>query len=115
MRSDDLIRLRHMLDAGQKAVSFVANKRRADLDDDPTLAFAPMKAIEIIGEAASKVSRSSRERFNEIPWPQIVGMRNRLIHAYVDISLDVLWRTATRNLPPLIQALERIIASETPE
>jgi len=81
MRIDDLIRLRHMLDAGQKAVSFVANKNRADLDDDPTLAFALMKAIEIIGEAASKVSRSSQERFKEIPWSQIVGMRNRLIHA----------------------------------
>ena len=112
MQSDDLIRLRHMLDAGQKAVSFITSKSRADLDDDPTLAFALMKAIEIIGEAASKVSRSSQERFKEIPWQQIVGMRNRLIHAYIDISLDILWHTATGNLPPLIQALERIIASE---
>jgi uncharacterized protein with HEPN domain len=112
MQKDDLIRLTHMLDAGQKAISFAANQSRSDLDDDPMLVFALMKAIEIIGEAASKVSRDSRESLKEIPWAQIVGMRNRLIHAYVDISLDILWRTVTRNLPPLIQELERIIASE---
>jgi uncharacterized protein with HEPN domain len=113
MQSDDLIRLRHMLDAGQKAVSFVVDKNRTDLYDDPMLAFALMKAIEIIGEAASKVSRNTQDHFKEIPWPQIVGMRNRLIHAYVDVSLDILWHTVTSNLPPLIQALEIIIASES--
>jgi uncharacterized protein with HEPN domain len=84
MQRDDLIRLRHMLDAGKKAISFAANKSRSDIDDDPMLGFALMKAIEIIGEAASKVSRDSQERHQEIPWAEIVGMRNRLIHAYVE-------------------------------
>ncbi|MGO9572041.1 MAG: DUF86 domain-containing protein [Desulfomonilaceae bacterium] len=115
MRKDDIIRIHHMLDAGRQAVSFAANKSRADLDNDPVLAFALMKTIEIIGEAASKVSRGSQERLKEIPWPEIVGMRNRLIHAYADISLDILWHTVTSNLPPLIQALERIIGSESEE
>lgn len=101
-----------MLDQGLKAISFAANKSRSDLDDNPMLVFALMKVIEIIGEAASKVSRSSQESLKDIPWPQIVGMRNRLIHAYVDISLDILWHTVTSNLPPLIQALEKIITSE---
>ena len=115
MQKDDLIRIRHMLDAGQKAVSFAANKNRTDLDDDPMLAFALMKPIEIIGEAASKVSGSSQDLLKDIPWPEIVGMRNRLIHAYADISLDILWQAVTNNMPPLIQALERIVASETSE
>jgi uncharacterized protein with HEPN domain len=114
MQRDDLIRLRHMLEAGQKAMSFAENRNRRDLDDDPLLAFGLMKAIEIIGEAASKVSRTSQDNLKEIPWAEIVGMRNRLIHAYVDVSLDILWRTVTGNLPPLIQALERIITSESP-
>jgi uncharacterized protein with HEPN domain len=70
MRRDDLIRLRHMLDAGQQAVSFVENNSRADLDKDPVLAFALMKTIEIIGEAASKISYDTRDRLNDIPWPQ---------------------------------------------
>jgi uncharacterized protein with HEPN domain len=115
MRRYDLIRLRHMLDAGQQAVSFVEDKSRGDLDKDPVLAFALMKTIEIIGEAASKVSRGSKERLKEIPWPEIIGMRNRLIHAYADISLDILWHTVASNLPPLIQALEKIIGSEASE
>jgi uncharacterized protein with HEPN domain len=104
-----------MLDTGQQAVLFAANKNRVDLEDDPMLAFALMKAIEIMGEAASKVSRSSQEYPKEIPWPEIVGMRNRLIHAYADIGLDILWHTVKSNLPPLIQVLERIVASESPQ
>ncbi|MEW6349311.1 MAG: HepT-like ribonuclease domain-containing protein [Thermodesulfobacteriota bacterium] len=76
------------------------------------LAFALMKAVEIIGEAAAKISRNARERFNEIPWSEIIGMRKRLTHAYDQINLDVLWQTVTANLPPFIQTLERIIASE---
>lgn len=114
MRKDDVIRIRHMLEAGQKAVAFAAGRSRADLDEDDMLAFALMKAIEVIGEAAGKVSSDSKERFNEIPWQQIVGMRNRLIHAYDDISLDILWQTVTSNLPPLLQALERIVAARIP-
>jgi len=115
MRRDDLIRIRHMLEAGQKAVSFAAGRTKADLDEDDMLAFALMKAIEVMGEAAGKVSSGSKEQFDEIPWPHIVGMRNRLIHGYDDISLDILWKTVTSNLPPLIQALDRIIASESSE
>jgi uncharacterized protein with HEPN domain len=68
-----------MPDAGQKAISFAANRKRTDLGDDPMLAFALMKAIEIIGEAASRISVDSQERLTEIPWREIVGMRNRLI------------------------------------
>jgi uncharacterized protein with HEPN domain len=112
MRKEDLNRLRHMVEAGQKAISFAEGRNRRDLDDDPLLAFGLMKAIEIIGEAASKISRASKDNLKEIPWAKIVGMRNRLIHAYVDVSLDILWQTVTANIPPLIQTLETIIASE---
>jgi len=109
MQKDDRIRLRHMLDAGRKAVSFAVGRSRLDLDDDAMFTFALMKAIEIIGEAAAKISGSSKEQLREIPWPLIVGMRNRLIHAYDDINLDLLWQTVTRNLPPLIEVLEKIV------
>jgi uncharacterized protein with HEPN domain len=115
MQEDDLVRLRHMLDAGRKAVSFSEGTGRSDLDADSMLAFALMKAIEIMGEAATKVSHDCRKQFTDIPWPQVIGMRNRLIHGYDEINLDVLWQTVTRNLPPLIEALDRIIASESSE
>lgn len=112
MQKDDMVLMRHMLDAAQKATSFAAGRSRKDLDQDDMLAFALMKAVEIIGEAASKISASSKERFIEIPWPAIIGMRHRLIHAYDEISHDILWQTVTSNLPPFIQVLERTIAAE---
>ena len=116
MRKDDLIRMRHMLDAARNA-SFVCGQFPGQiLDNDPMLAFALMKTIEIIGEAASKVSRDTQERLPEIPWPEIVGMRNRLIHAYADISLDILWHTVTSNLLPVDSSSSRqIIGSEASE
>jgi uncharacterized protein with HEPN domain len=115
MQKDELIRIRHMLDAARNAITFAEGKGRSDLDENPMLMFALIRAVEVIGEAASKISRNSQQRFSEIPWPRIVGIRHRLIHGYDDINLDILWETVTVALPPLIQALERIIASETPE
>lgn len=109
---DDLIRMHHMLDAAQHAVSFVAGRSRAHLDQDYMLTFALIRAVEVIGEAASKISRDTQQRFREIPWPQIVGMRNRLIHGYDEISLDIFWETITIALPPLIRTLGRIIRSD---
>jgi uncharacterized protein with HEPN domain len=104
-----------MLDAARHAVSFAAGKSRTDLDQDHMLAFALIRAIEVIGEAASKISRDTQERFSEIPWPKIIGIRHRLIHGYDDVNLDILWETTTIALPPLVEVLERIIASESPE
>ncbi len=88
MRKDDITRLRHMLDAAREARSFAAGKSRSDLDADRKLALAIIKDIEIIGEAASKVSQEARESHPAIPWLDIINMRNRLIHAYFDIDLD---------------------------
>ncbi len=114
MRSEDIIRVRHMLDAARAAMKFVENKTRSDIDDDLLLALGLMKSIEIIGEAASKISRESRISFPEIPWVDVIGMRNRLIHAYADVDRNVLWETVTEDLPVLIPMLEKIIETETP-
>jgi uncharacterized protein with HEPN domain len=112
MRKDDSIRLRHMLDAANESHFFIKEKTRDDLDTDRKLVLALVKSIEIIGEAASKISEECREDISEIPWADIIGMRNRLIHAYFDINLDILWKTVIVDLPPLIADLERIIPSE---
>jgi len=102
MRKDDSVRLLHMLEAAREALSFAENKTRASLNADRKLALALVKDIEIIGEAAANVTSEGRELLPEIPWDKIVGMRNRLIHAYVDIDLDVLWKTIVEDIPPLI-------------
>ena len=109
MRSDDGVRLRHMLDAAREAVSFIQGKSRSRLEMDRELTLALVKCIEIVGEAANRVTKKRRYELQEIPWPYIISMRNRLIHAYFDIDLDILWNTVTLDLPPLIAELEKNI------
>ena len=109
---DNLIRLRHMRDAALEAQGFIAGCNRHTLDNNRMLVFALVRAIEIIGEAAANVSSDFRERYPQIPWLNIVGMRNRLVHTYFDIDLDILWNTANTKLKPLIAQLEEIILLE---
>ncbi|MBW1729125.1 MAG: DUF86 domain-containing protein [Deltaproteobacteria bacterium] len=109
MQRDDSIRLRHMLDAAMEAEFFVQNKTKNSLDTDRKLVLALVKSIEIVGEAATKVTEKCRKDTPQIPWKNIIGMRNRLIHAYFDINLDILWKTVVEDLPPLIAELKKII------
>jgi uncharacterized protein with HEPN domain len=109
MRKDDFIRLRHMCDAAIEARSFVSGKKRADLDRDRMLALSLVKCIEIIGEAAAQLTEDGRKDVPGIPWPSIIGMRNRLIHAYFDIDLDRVWDSVVDDLPPLIAELDRVL------
>lgn len=104
MHESDLVRLRHMLDGAREAVAFGSGRNRDDLLRDRVLALALIKCIEIIGEAAAKVSSELRKQYSEIPWADIVGMRNRLIHVCFDIDLDRLCDTITSDLPPLVSA-----------
>jgi uncharacterized protein with HEPN domain len=92
-----------MADAIEAAAKFVQGRSRKDLETDRMLVFALVRAAEIIGEAASRVSAEGRARLSAVPWSSIVGMRNRLIHAYFDVDLDILWNTVTEALPPLGQ------------
>ncbi len=101
MRKDDRVRIRHMLEAAQEAVTFVSGRARADLDQDRMLALALVRGIEIIGEAAAQMSSETRQKYPAIAWPNMVAMRNRMIHAYFDIDLDRVWDTVTEDLPPL--------------
>jgi uncharacterized protein with HEPN domain len=114
MRKDDLIRIRHMLDSAKEAMSFIRGRKRSDLDTDRMLVLSLVKSVEIVGEAASKVTKESREGHPEVPWLNIIGMRNRLIHVYFDIDLDRVWDTITEDLPPVIAALEKIVEKDPP-
>jgi uncharacterized protein with HEPN domain len=101
-----------MLEAASDAVDFASARQRSDLDQDKMLALALVKAIEIIGEAASRVSQEGRAAHPAIPWSAIVAMRNRLIHGYFSIDHDVVWSTVTEELPPLIRKLQALLADE---
>lgn len=109
MQLDDEMRLRHMLDAARAAVRFARNRNRSDLDTDELSAHGLVRLIEIVGEAASRVSREMQAEIPELPWPAIVGMRNRLVHGYYDVDRGLVWFTLTHDLPPLIDALEHYL------
>jgi len=88
-----------MLDSAKEAVEFATGKSRKNLDDDRKLSLAIIKSIEIIGEAASKVSEACKAENDHIPWRDIIGMRNRLSHGYFDVNLDMVWETVQTDIP----------------
>jgi len=104
---DDSVSLQHMLDHARETVKMISGKRREDLNVDRMLELALVRLIEIIGEAAGRVSLEGRSRYPSIPWRDVVGMRNRLAHGYDRVDLDVLWDTVELDLPPLIAELEK--------
>ena len=108
-RSEDITRVRHMLDAGRKAIEFTHGGGRADLDKDEKLALSIVRLLEILGEAANNVSDECQEEFPDIPWRQIAATRNRLIHGYFDVDLDVVWQIVSKDLPALVTQLEAIL------
>ena len=109
---DDTSRLRHMLRYAREAVTLAQGKGRADLDSSRMLELSLVRLLEIIGEAGDRVSAEGRESLAAIPWRQVINMRNRLIHGYDEVDLDILWDTITKDLPQLIIELERVLTSE---
>jgi uncharacterized protein with HEPN domain len=105
----DDVRIRHMLDYSREAVRFAEQRGRLDLDADRMLQLGLVRLVEIVGEAASRVSADTRQRYPQIPWLQIAGMRNRLVHGYDFVDYDILWQTVTEDLPALVAALEPLL------
>lgn len=112
MYKDDSTRIMHMIDSANEALTFIKGKERKDLDKNRMLVLSLVKSIEIIGEAASKISEEFKSKYPDIPWRDIVGMRNRLIHVYFDIDYDIVWKTVNDELPLLIQELSKVFSKD---
>jgi len=108
-RHEDSVTLRQMLDHIEEAVSLTSGRLRDHLDSDRVLYLAVLKLLEIVGEAAGRVSGSFQASHPEIPWRQIVGTRNRLVHGYDAVDRDVLWEIVTADFPPLALALKPLV------
>lgn len=106
---DDPTSLGHMLDHAREAVEMAAGRERRELRQNRMLELALVRLVEIVGEAATRVSDEGQSRFASIPWLQVRGLRNRLAHGYDVIDLDILWDIIQHDLPPLIVELERIL------
>lgn len=110
MLDRELVRLRHMRDAARRAIE-IANGRDAEaLAHDDVSALAVVRLVEIIGEAAKHVSERTRVLHADIPWRQVTGMRDRLVHGYFDVDLDIIAAVLRNDLPPLLAALDRALA-----
>lgn len=108
MPKSDLAYVGHMLDTARKAVEKVRDKTRHDLNRDENLLLALAHLLQIIGEAARRVSPSYQDEHPQIPWKAIVGMRHKVVHDYLNVDEDIVWDTVTRELQPLIRELERL-------
>ena len=108
MNKNDIIRLLHMLDAARYARLFATGRNRPDLDNDAMLTFALTRATEIIGEASVNISKDTRDQLPQFEWNKIISMRHKLVHAYFQVDLDILWDTVKKDIPKLIEELEKI-------
>ena len=109
MKPADRVRLRHIVDALTSAIRFAEGRSREDLDKDEMLTFALVYAVQIVGEAANKISVEFCDQHPEVPWAIIVGMRHRLVHAYSEINHDILWTTVTEAVPELLTRVKSLL------
>jgi uncharacterized protein with HEPN domain len=110
-RHDDHVSVRQMLENARKATTFMQGKSRRDLDDDEMLSLAIVRLLEVLGEAARRVSIEYRDRTSQIPWRQITGTRDRLVHAYDTVNYNIVFAIVKDELPPLIADLERLVSN----
>jgi uncharacterized protein with HEPN domain len=106
--------LRDILEAACKAVEFVDEIGRENLTDDDKTQYAVIRALEIIGEAARRIPGSFREKHPDIPWSEMAGMRDKLIHDYFGVDLDVVLKTVTEDPPPLVTAVQ-VLLNDDPD
>jgi uncharacterized protein with HEPN domain len=88
----------------------VSERHRPDLTSDSMLAMALTRCLEVLGEAASKLSDEVRLEFPDIPFAKMISIGKRLIHAYFDVDLDIVWTTVSEDLPSLLPVLESVLA-----
>ena len=112
-RHESKLRLRHMLDHAREAYGLIRDRSREEVLADRTLSLALLRLLEVMGEAASRVPSEDRASHPAVPWREIVGLRNRLIHGYNSVDLNIIWHVVTTDLPPLIKALEALLSEDT--
>lgn len=105
----DRARLRHMLDAAERIIAFTEEVSAENFQKDEKLNLAVVRLFEILGEAANNISDEVQKKYSDVPWREIAGIRNRLIHGYFDVDLNIVWQIIQTDLPPLIENIKYIL------
>lgn len=108
---DDRLTLERMLETARRIRSLASGHTRQAFEADDVRQLALLHLIQVLGEAASRVSAVFRESHPELPWGAMAGMRNRIVHGYDHVDPDIVWRVATEDVEPVIAALERLVES----
>lgn len=98
---DDSIYIDHILNSINRILDYIAGKDRENFEDDLVTQDAVVRQLEIIGEATKRVSKDFRSNHPDIPWSDMAGMRDVLIHDYIDVDFGVVWKTASEDIPRL--------------
>ncbi|MEM1672249.1 MAG: DUF86 domain-containing protein [Archaeoglobaceae archaeon] len=109
MRREFLDYVEDIVEAMKDAMSFVEGMDYEDFAKDKRTAYAVIRAIEVIGEAVKKVPISVREHYPEIPWKEMAGMRDKVIHEYFGVDLRIIWKTVKEDIPNLRPLFEKIL------
>jgi len=109
MQKDNWVYVGHMLDMAQKGIQILGGKNREEYGRDETMQFALIHLVQVIGEAAQHRSPEFRKAYPQVPWHEVIGMRNRIVHDYLNVDEDVIWEVVHHDLPPLIETLKTIL------
>lgn len=114
MKRPDTKLLLDMLQSAQLAVQYLADSDRSTLDSAQLLQDAVACRLEVLGKAAARVSAETRAAYPHLPWREMVGMRNRIVHGYFQVDLDVIWNVVQHELAPVIASLRTIVPPSDP-
>ena len=114
-RRDDRVSLQQMLDHVEEAMSLAKGRTQSDLESDRVFFLAMLKLVEIVGEAAMRVSETMQASHPEIPWRQVIGTRNRLVHGYDAVDCNILWDIVTADFPALASQLRAVLQGNSPK
>jgi uncharacterized protein with HEPN domain len=109
MKRDDRVYLHHILDAIAQIETYLNGIRKQQFIEQDMLHDAVIRQLEIVGEASRNISDDIKEKYILVPWGQIIAMRNRIVHAYFDVNLEIAWDIYTHDIPDLKQQIQEIL------
>ena len=108
-KRDDRVTLQQIRDHAREAIELTNSVAPEEFLNNRVLQLAVIRLVEILGEAATRVSQEGRAKYPELPWTNMIAIRNRLIHAYDAVNLEIVWKTVRDDLPPLLDTLQAIL------